>query len=330
MSDVVSSIIGADAAKSAASTSAKAQVKAGREAAIAAAFRPVGISTLYGTSNFTTTIDPKTGLPTVTAAGYTASPEIQALQQRLAALYGQNLGLAEMAQPAAAGLFNLGAGYLSESPEAARQRIFDQLQAARLPAQIQEENRLAATAFGRGRTGVSISGIGQPELYALARAREAQRAADIYDAEKQAQQQISFGTGLMGTGLKLPTTALGGFQTAFGTQADLEKLAMQPLELGANLGGRNVNTTGANALLQAGLGAAQTQYGANLAQIAGLQSATKPLGSLADQYLKSLFPSTSYSGTGLGYDASGMNPYAYTPQAATWNDMFGGTGGMGD
>ena len=40
----------------------------------------------------------------------------------------------------------------------------------------------------------------------------------------------------------------------------LEQAALQPLELGANLGGRAVNTAGASALLQSGLGAANTQF----------------------------------------------------------------------
>lgn len=275
--NLLGSALSANAASKAARTAANAQTQAARTAGAASAFRPVGISTRFGTSRFTTQIDPQTGLPVVTAAGYEASPEIQALQNRLSALYGQNLGLAEMAQPTAASLFNLGGQYISESPEAARQRIFNQLQEARLPSQLREEQRLASSVFGRGRAGLNVSGTGQPELFALAAAREQQRAADIAAAEQQAQQQISFGTGLMGTGLSLPTKALGGFQTAFATGTELEKMAMQPLELGAQLGGRNVNATGAQGLLSAGQTAAQTQYGAQLSNIAGMQSAGNKL-----------------------------------------------------
>jgi len=295
------SYIAGNAAKSAAKTSAAAQERAGLAATSASAFRPVGVTTRFGTSKFTMGTD-KYGTPIVTGAEYEASPEIQALQDRLSALYGQNLGLAEMAQPTATSLFNLGGQYLSESPEAARQRIFNQLQEARLPSQLREEQRLASSVFGRGRAGLNVSGTGQPELFALAAAREQQRAADIAAAEQQAQQQISFGTGLMGTGLGLPTKALGGFQTAFATGTELEKAAMQPLELGAQLGGRNVNTQGASALLQAGLGAAQTRYGAQLSNIAGMQSAG---GKLLDTFMNQIYQPPTYSSTNAMYGPSG-------------------------
>jgi hypothetical protein len=43
----------------------------------------------------------------------------------------------------------------------------------------------------------------------------------------------------------------------------LEALGQQPLELGSALGGRIANTSGANALLQGGMGAAQSQFSAN-------------------------------------------------------------------
>jgi hypothetical protein len=42
----------ADASRSAANTSARAQLEAARLAAEAAKFRPVGVTTRYGTSNF--------------------------------------------------------------------------------------------------------------------------------------------------------------------------------------------------------------------------------------------------------------------------------------
>jgi hypothetical protein len=264
-------------AKAAAQAAADAQIEAANRAASASAFRPVGVSTRFGTSNFTMGTD-RYGNPIVTGAGYTASPEIRAYQDRLAALAGQGLGEAEGAQAfgmplreAGQRLFGLGAGYLAESPEAARQRAFNLMQDVRRPEQIREENRLAATAFGRGRAGVNIGGAGQPELFALARAREEQRARDVLAAEDLAQRQIQFGTGLFGTGanlestrLGLQSTALSPFMSAFGAQQSLEQAAMQPLEIGAQLGGRNVNVRGAEALLAGGLGAARTNLQGSL------------------------------------------------------------------
>jgi hypothetical protein len=270
---LIGSSMAGRSARSAANTAAAAQDRASQLAAQASAFRPVGISTRFGRSDFQVETDPATGLPRLVGAGYTASPEIQAYQDRLSQLAASGLTQAEAAQAAAAplggaaqSLFGLGAGYLAESPEAARQRAFSMLQDVRRPEQMREENRLAATAFGRGRAGVNIGGAGQPELFALARAREEQRARDVLAAEDIARSQLQFGAGLFGTGAgllgtqyQLPTQALSPFMTAFGAQQAVEQAALQPLEIGANLGGRAVNTAGAQALLQGGLGAAQTR-----------------------------------------------------------------------
>ena len=272
-SSIVGSSMAGSAAKSAAKTSAKAQREAGELAAQASAFRPVGMTTRFGTSQFDVTTDPKTGLPTLTGAGYTASPEIQALQDRLAALYGTSLGQAEQAQQlgmplgqAAQGLFGLGSQYLATSPEEARQQFMQEQYAMLDPIRAREEQRLGSSVFGRGRAGLNVGDMGQPELFALASARRGQDLQLAAQAEQAAQQRAGFGAGLFGTGAGLlgtqyglQTQALAPFQTQFGTAQSLEQAALQPLEIGANLGGRAVNTAGASALLQGGLGAAQTQ-----------------------------------------------------------------------
>jgi hypothetical protein len=258
----------------AAKRAAAAQTAAAQQGAAASAFRPVGLTTRFGTSNFD--ITDVGGVPRVTGAGYTVSPELAALQDQLMGLTGGALSDAQAARAAgiplgeaARSLFNLGAGYISESPEVARQRIFDELQAARLPSQIQEEQRLASSVFGRGRTGLNIANMGQPELYSLARAREDQRAQDIYNANLQAQQQTQFGTGLFGTGADLlgrqygiPTQALGPLQSYLGTIGSIEELGLQPFQLGLQVGGaaQPGATAGANLLTSGLTNAANTQF----------------------------------------------------------------------
>lgn len=236
---------------------ARQQREAAQRAGQISAFRPVGMTTRFGTSEFD--ITDVGGVPRVTGARYAVSPELQAIQNQLMGLTPGALSGAQSAQTAAQRLFNLGGQYIGESPAAARQQIFNELQAARQPAQLQEENRLAATAFGRGRTGVSISGIGQPELYTLARAREAQRAQDIVNAEAQAQQRLQFGTGLFGTGASMQTQALGPLQSYLGTIGTIEGLGQQPFNLGLQVGGaaQSGANTGAQ-LLQSGLSSAAT------------------------------------------------------------------------
>lgn len=267
-----------------AAQAAAAQREAARMGANVSAFRPVGITSRFGTSAFDVT--DVGGAPRVTGARYEVSPELIAIQDALMGLTGGAVTTAQQAGAAAAplgeaarGLFNLGAGYITESPEAARQRIFGELQAARLPAQMQEEQRLASSVFGRGRAGLGVSGIGQPELYALGRAREAQRAADIVAANQQAQQQAQFGTGLFSTGAQLlgqqyaiPTSALGPLQSLLGTVGTIEELGQQPFRLGLGVGGQAQSGAEAGGrLLSSGLaGAASTQQ-------AGAQAASNQL-----------------------------------------------------
>jgi hypothetical protein len=271
---LVGSLVGgnraASGAQAAASTGANAQLQAAQMAAEAQRFRPVGITSRFGTSQFT--MDPSGYLQ---SAGYTASPEIQALQDRLSALYGTSLGQAEQAQAlgqpigaAGQGLFNLGQQYLAQSPEQARQQFLNEQYALLDPVRQREEQRLGAGVFGRGRAGLNIGDVGQPELFALASARRQQDLELARQAEQAAQQRTAFGAGLFETGAGLlgqqyglQTQALSPFQTQFGLQQLLEQSAQQPLDIGAQLGGRSA-TAGANVgqtLLAGGLGAAQTR-----------------------------------------------------------------------
>lgn len=250
------SYLAGKSAEKSAKTSANAQLASAELAAREARFNPYAITTRFGTSDFQFDEDGR-----LKSAGYTTSPEIKAYQDRLAKLTGQGLGLAEGAYPTAQRLFNLGNKYIGQDPNVERQRIFDELQAARLPTQLQEEQRLEAGAFGRGRTGLNVGNMGQPDLYTLARAREAQRAQDILAADTQAQNKTLFGINLLGQGLTLPTTALSPFQTTFGTEVSTEQAGQSALDIGAQLGGRSA-TAGANVgnyLLSGGLNAANTR-----------------------------------------------------------------------
>lgn len=259
----------------AANTSANAQLAAARIAAEEARFRPVGVTTRFGTSNFQFSPEGR-----LIGAGYTASPEIRALQNRLSKMYGASLGQAEqaagIAQPLVAGgqgLFNLAQQYLATSPEAARQQYMQEQQALLEPSRMREEARLGSSVFGRGRAGLSVGSSGQPELFSLAQARREQDLRLASQAEQAAQQRAQFGAGLFGTGAgligssyDLQTKALSPFQAQFGTSQLLEQAAQQPLDIGAQLGGRTA-TAGANvgqSLLQGGLGAARTQLQGSL------------------------------------------------------------------
>ena len=424
-------------AERAARTSADAQLEAARIAAEEARFRPVGITSRFGSSNFV--IDPETGR--LIGAGYDVAPDIAALRERLIGGAGSALGQAQgldLSQIAgtAQGLFGLGSQFLPSSaqatpsaiaqqyaaqlgqygqqllptdlsmqaspearaqaqglfnlqqqvtptsydPTAAAQRYFEEQQAMLDPARQRQEQRLGASVFGRGRAGLNIGSMGQPELFALGQARGEQDLALAAQARERARQElqqdiglgtglgqqglgtlqqaqelarqqtlgnlgfgldlsgrgvaageaatdlarqrlaqdIGLGTGLFGTGLgflgqipQLQTAAFSPFQTQLGIAQSLESMGQQPLDIGAQLGGRSA-TAGAQAgeaLLRGGLGAAQTGLQGSLASSGIRYGALQDL--LGNQQLMGgLFGSgnplqASFAQTGLGRSGFG-------------------------
>ena len=304
-------------AEKAANASAQAQLQAARIAAEEQRFRPVGISTRFGTSRFG--FGPEGRLET---AGYSASPEIQALQARLADLYGTSLGQAERAPAISEGLFGLGQQYLAQTPEQARSKYLQEQYAMLDPIRQREEERLASTVFGRGRAGLNIGTQGQPELAALANARRTQDLQLAAQAEQAAQQRIGFGAGLFGTGIGLQTQSLAPFQQQFGTAQLLEQAAQQPLDIGAQLGGRAA-TAGANvgqSLLTGGLGAAQTQLQGSLV---GPSAMAQNIANTGQQFLRGQQQQQLFNQLYNPYTRAG-----YSPVPSGFNDPYSANAGV--
>jgi len=242
------------------------QLAAAQQAANMAQFRPVGVTTRFGASNFQ--IDPNTGQ--LVSAGYTVAPELRTIQDRLLSQAGAYrpediAAQTAMLTPAAQSLFTMGQGYLSQSPEAARQRYISQQQALLAPQQEQALAGIRNRLFQTGRSGLATGGVtgrGQtnPELQAYYNALAQQQAQLAANAEQAAQQQTQFGAGLFGTGAQLlgqvpslTSAAYGPLGTQLGLAGTIEGLGQQGFELGSALGGRAA-TTGATAgrLLQLG------------------------------------------------------------------------------
>jgi hypothetical protein len=375
------------AAERAAGTAANAQTAAAQIAAQEARFRPVGITTRFGQSQFG--FDDQGRL---TSAGYTVSPELQALQERLLGVAPGSLETALGAgaelsaiRGAVPGLFNLGGQLLPTSaarqaspeelayaqrlgmlgqqvtptsydPTAAAQSYFNEQQAMLDPVRQREEQRLASSVFGRGRAGLSVGDMGQPELFTLAQARGQQDMALAAQARERARQElqqdiglgtqlgaagitarqqaenlararlaedIQLGTGLFGTGASLlglipqyQTQAMAPFQTQLGLAQTIENLGQQPLDIGAQLGGRTA-TAGAQvgeSLLAGGLGAAKTnllgdvmsssaRYGA-LQDLLGNKQIQQGIGGLF-----SGFPSFGGGGVGMAPGTTGYGVF---------------------
>jgi len=275
-----------NSAANAARTSADAQVRAAQIAADAARFRPVGITTRYGTSNFQT--DAQGNL---TGAGYNVSPELRAYQDRLQALTGGALTQAEQAQQqyaplqqGAQGLFGLGQQYLAQSPEQVAAQYMQQQQDLLAPSRERSMAQLQNQLYQQGRGGLSVGatsmrpsgaagfGAASPEMEAYYNAMAQQDAQLAANAQQAGQQNVAFGAGLFGSGSQLMNQyqagqvgALNPFTTYLGGGQAIEQMGQQPLTLGAGLGGQAA-AYGANAgrdLLIGGMGAAATQQQAN-------------------------------------------------------------------
>jgi hypothetical protein len=275
-----------DAARSAARTSANAQLEAARIAADAARFRPVGITTRYGSSNFKT--DAQGNL---IGAGYNVSPELQAYQNRLQALTGGALTQAEQAQQqyaplqqGAQGLFGLGQQYLAQSPQEVAAKYMAQQQDLLAPSRERSMAQLQNQLYQQGRGGLSVGatsmrpsgaagfGAASPEMEAYYNAMAQQDAQLAANAQQAGQQNVAFGAGLFGSGSQLmgqyqagQVGALNPFTTYLGGGQAIEQMGQQPLTLGAGLGGQAA-AYGANAgksLLEGGMNAAATQRQAN-------------------------------------------------------------------
>jgi len=213
------------AAKSAASTSAAAQRYAADQAAEAQKFRPVGITSNFGTSNFE--FSPEGYL---TGAGYTLDPRLQAVQ-------GGLLGGLPQAQQDVANIQAMGRQYMAQSPQEAAQQWMANQQALLNPSRQQAQAQLNNNLFTKGTGGLSVAqggglGMANPQQQALANAQAMQDLQLAAQAQQAGQQQYTFGQGLLSSAYQ-PYTA--NLSAAGATEA----LGQQPFELSASLAGRS-------------------------------------------------------------------------------------------
>jgi hypothetical protein len=278
MGSIVSSIAGPvlgymGAKKQAAATenAARMQADAAIQAAEMSRFRPVGITTGFGSSNFTTDAEGN-----VTGAGYTLTPELQSIRDRLisqAGTYDPTTAQA-LTQPltgAAQSLFGLGSQYLAASPQEASQNYIAGRQALLGPQRERELAGIRNRLFTTGRTGLATGGTmagnmaqTNPELAAYYNSIANQDLQLASEADQAAKQNITFGAGLFGTGGQLGATVpsllsayYSPLQTQLGLAGSTEQLGQQAFELGSAIGGRQA-TAGAAAgnLLSSGMGGA--------------------------------------------------------------------------
>lgn len=325
VSSVVGAITGGTQAAKAAEAAAAQQRQAAENASYAAQFRPVGMTTRFGTSQFTREIDPKTGMPYISSAGYTAAPELSDLQNRLFSQFGGSMTQAEqMAQQyaplgeAATGLFGLGQQYLAESPEQAAQKYVQSQQGLLAGGREQQLSGIRNKLFQTGRGGLATGGTStgmaatNPEMAAYYNALAQQDAQIAAQGEQAGQQRAMFGAGLFGTGAGLLGTQAQGqvgsyapLQNLLGLSGTVEQYAQQPYQMGLQLGTASMpgQTAGANIYNQGFSQAAQTAY-AGAAQKAAAQG----------QFMSALIGSAAggMGGGAGGAGAGGMSGFFNT------------------
>jgi hypothetical protein len=239
---------------------AQARIDAETAAAKAsAAFRPIGTTTRFGTSQFQ--VDPVTGQ--LTSAGYTLSPEAKAQQDRFMALSNVGLTQAEQAptqfaplKTGAERLFGLGNQYLAQTPEQVAQNYLAQQMNLLAPSREIELANLQTRLRNQGRIGLSVAqggdyGATTPELQALFNARARQEAELAANAQLAGQRDVLFGANLLDQGSRTmgqyysgQTGSYAPYTTAMGQVQSLEALGQQPFNM-SNALAQQTSTAGA-------------------------------------------------------------------------------------
>ena len=252
-------------AKSAANTQADAQREAARLAAEEARFRPVGVTTRFGSSQFTTGPDGR-----VSGAGYTLDPALKAYQDRFFGLAGQGLTQAEQAQQqfapiqqAGQTLFGMGQQYLNQPAD---QRL----------GGIANQYLGAQPDFGMGQIGQRLLGQGQDQqLTDIARQQ--------FQPSQGAQALTSLGSQYLAQSPQQAAQQyMASQQELLAPSRERSMAQLQNTLFQQGRGGLSVGATGARPSGAAGLGATtpelEAYYNAQAQQDAGLAAQAQQAG----------------------------------------------------
>lgn len=297
------------------------------QAAQMAQFRPVGVTTRFGRSGFN--YGPQGEL---VGAGYQVAPDIAAMREGLLGMAGTGLSQAQTAQAmqpgitaAGQGLFNLGQQYVAQTPQEAAQQFMTQQQALLAPGREQQLAQVTNQQQQQGRlglaTGATTAGYtagapglqaSNPQMAALFNARALQDAQLAANAQQAAQQQITFGQGLMQGGINLnnlgfgmQSNALAPFTNLLQGAQSTENLGMGALTAGQSLGSAAAasNQAAANQFMQGQNIANQANRAALQGAVAGL---TDPVAALINSLARN--PNSGF-GTGNAFGNQDLGQY---------------------
>lgn len=286
------------------SSASQNYVNSANQAAQMSQFRPVGVTTRFGTSGFN--YDPTTGQ--LIGAGYQVAPDVAAMREGMMGLAGTSLQQAQQAQgyqpaisAAAENLFNLGQGYLAQTPQQAAQDWMTNQQALLAPGREQELAQLVNKQQQAGRMGLGVgatttgytpgsAGLAatNPQLAAYYNAKAQQDAGLAAQAMQAGQQQVTYGQGLLGgaidltnKGFGMQTSALAPYQQYLTNAQTAENLGQGAFTLGTGLGSRAAASAqeAANQYLQG-------QNMANAAYSGAISKLTDPVSALISSLAK--------------------------------------------
>lgn len=308
---------GADAARG----QAEALRASGIRSSEMAQFRPIGLRTGFGSSNFQVN-----DLGQVTEAGYTLDPRLESLRNRFTtgATGYDPTRVQQLTEPiygGAASLFNLGGDYLGADPREVAAKYISDRQGLLQPSRAAEFGRINARNYATGRGGLGVNtGTGgapaNPALTAYYNSIFQQDKALAAEADTEAMNRIRFGGELYGAGGKLaagiPSLFSGSFlpiETQLKLAQSVENLGQQPFTMSQEL-----------ARLQAGAGAsAGNLYMQPQAAAASAYSKYQGYSPLGDAFTN---VGSTMGGGGFGSLFGGGGGYSAAPYAPT-NPGFG-------
>jgi hypothetical protein len=242
-----------DTARDAAKTAAEAQK-----------FKPVGVTTRFGATDYKYDADNN-----LVSAGYTLTPDLKAIQDKLMA--GATLSLdeakkvADLYDPlkkASASLFDLGTSYLAKTPEQVAADYMAKQQDLLAPSRERQLSQLQNTLFQQGRGGLSVGatsarpsgarGLGAttPEMEAYYNALAQSDATLAAGAQRAGQESVLFGKGLLGAGGEFlgkytagQTGAYDPFKSLLASAGTVESMGAGALDVGTALGGRTTTAS---------------------------------------------------------------------------------------
>jgi len=321
---LISGSKGADAARG----QAEALRAAGLRSSNMAQFRPVGLRTGFGSSNFRVN-----DLGQVEEAGYTLNPELESLRNRFTAgatgydpTRVQNL--TEPIYSGAASLFNLGGSYLGANPQDVAAKYISDRQGLLQPSRAAEFGRINARNYATGRGGLGVNtGTGgapsNPALQAYYNSIFQQDRALAAEADTEAMNRIRFGGELYGAGGKLAAGIPSLFSGSFLPISTQLELAKSTESLGQNPYQMSLDLAAAQAGAGARAGELYLRPQADAAKAYSQYQGYSPFGSA----LSGL--GSTVSGGGFGGFSSlfgGGGGYSAAPYAPT-NPGFGSYGG---